>query len=437
MFRRRRTAVLLSLTIVSAAGGSPPAAGSARHRARHAHRTTRVHRPKRAAVRKRRTPRPTAPTLSATPLLAPVSLLDPPASWLPAPAIAPLPAAATATGQTPAAPPAPMPTTPPQAAPTVAGPAPDTAPTPSLAAPPTAPNRLFAASSFWNAPLADDAPTDPKSSAYVAKLLQLRAKYTTWINTTANSVPVYRVAADQPLVKVTLDKNAIDPSSKALAAAFAAGVPIPANAVAGAGVDHNLVVYQPSTDTYWELWVAQKLADGWHARWGGKLTDVSSSEGRYTDPNPLWGSSATSLPLIGGLMTLDELRQGRIDHALAISLPEARAHVHAWPAQRTDGTVDDPDAIPEGTRLRIDPKVNLALIPMAPLTRMMAEAAQRYGIVVRDTSGAIAFYGEDPTPTGTHPYGTIFGGAYPSALLAQFPWDKLQALETQLAVDRS
>ena len=34
----------------------------------------------------------------------------------------------------------------------------------------------------------------------------------------------------------------------------------------------------------------------------------------------------------------------------------------------------------------------------------MAEAAQRYGIVLRDKSSNITFYGQDPTPTGTNPY---------------------------------
>ena len=53
-------------------------------------------------------------------------------------------------------------------------------------------------------------------------------------------------------------------------------------------------------------------------------------------------------------MLLDELKAGRIDHALAINLPAPRAGVFAWPAQRTDGT-GPPTALPEGARLRLDP----------------------------------------------------------------------------------
>jgi catechol 2,3-dioxygenase-like lactoylglutathione lyase family enzyme len=52
--------------------------------------------------------------------------------------------------------------------------------------------------------------------------------------------------------------------------------------------------------------------------------------------------------------------------------------------------------------------------------------------VVRDTASSIAFYAEDPTPTGSNPYPSYFGGRTPSELLAQFPWQHLQALRTDI-----
>jgi hypothetical protein len=134
-------------------------------------------------------------------------------------------------------------------------------------------------------------------------------------------------------------------------------------------------------------------------------------------------------------MRVSEIQSGRIDHALAIAIPEARARVFSWPAQRTDGTVDSTTAIPEGTRFRLPASLNLDAMPMSPLVRMMAKAVQKYGMVVRDKGGSVAFYGEDPTPTGVDPYygpTGFFGGKYPSTLLAQFPWASLQVLQTQL-----
>ena len=57
---------------------------------------------------------------------------------------------------------------------------------------------------------------------------------------------------------------------------------------------------------------------------------------------------------------------------------------------------------PEGAHLRLDPRLNLAALNMPPLTLMMAEAAQRYGIIVRDYSPNIAFIAQDPNSASSN-----------------------------------
>jgi hypothetical protein len=59
---------------------------------------------------------------------------------------------------------------------------------------------------------------------------------------------------------------------------------------------------------------------------------------------------------------------------------------------------------------------------------MIATAAQRYGIIVRDKSGAVSFYGQDPAAGQTNLWGQALQGQYPSSLLRAFPWSHLQAL---------
>ena len=71
----------------------------------------------------------------------------------------------------------------------------------------------------------------------------------------------------------------------------------------------------------------------------------------------------------------------------------------------------------------------------------MAQAAQRYGIVVRDKSGVVTFYGEDPTRFAANPYGVApYKGAaagfytdWANHLVEKFPWSHLQALQTRMA----
>jgi hypothetical protein len=300
--------------------------------------------------------------------------------------------------------------------------------------------RFFSPDSFWNQAPSPDAPLDEQSPLLVGALghevsQEEQAGRGPWINTTSFSVPILTVGANQATKSVTLD-HAPD---AALSAAWSA-VPLPSAARASQGSDGNLVVWQPSSDRMWDFWRLQREGDGWHAAWGGAIEDASRNPGVYgpdawPGAKPWWGATASSLALAGGVMTINELRRGQIDHALAIAVPDVRAGVFASPAQRTDGTSLDPSSLPEGARLRLDPRLNLASLEMPPFTRMMAVAAQRYGIVVRDYASNVAFIGQDPLPTGSDPYrgpGGLFDGEYPAQLLASFPWAHLQVLKMDL-----
>jgi hypothetical protein len=305
-----------------------------------------------------------------------------------------------------------------------------------------APFRFFSPSSPWNAPLPSTAPPDPASAEFVGALYrevkrELEAEAGPAISTTSNSVPIYTVPADQPTAPVQLVSQFTVP---ALSSAWSS-VPLPADAMPAAGNDRHLVVWQPSSDRLWEFWHLAKAGAGWEAGWGGAMQDVSSSSGVYgpaawPGATRSWGASASSLSIVGGLITLEDLRNGRIDHALAIGLPDVRAGEYAAPAQRTDGASHKPMALPEGAHLRLDPSLELWKLNLPPLTLMLARAARRYGIFVRDGAGSVTLYAQDPGPTGADPYrgeSGFFADTYPARLLASFPWKHLQLLPMQLS----
>jgi hypothetical protein len=306
---------------------------------------------------------------------------------------------------------------------------------------PAAPT-LFAPTSVWNAPLPDNAPVDPSSPTLVKTLRDtvaqnVAAGWGPWIET-RNTTSFYVVPADQPAVRVALDPG----SWKATLQQTFEAVPIPANAVPGGGPDAHMTIYQPSTDRLWELFKAAKQADGWHASFGGAMSSTSTSPGYYDAASwpglsgSFWGATATSLPVIAGTMMLGELNAGVIPHALAMDVPYALPKTYSWPAQRTDGASTDPNAIPEGARFRLDPKLDIDALNLPPMTRMMAKAAQRYGIIVRDqTAHAISFFAENPNQQAADPYATangFFGGAYPNPVMQAFPWASLQLVKMDL-----
>jgi hypothetical protein len=309
---------------------------------------------------------------------------------------------------------------------------------------------LFAPDSVWNKPLASNAPLDPASHAMARGLAAQAARELAlgigpWIETNFDSTPIYRVPADQPTVRVQLDNGISNAWRSSLQPAFDA-VPIPRDARPAAGSDGHMTVWQPSTNKLWELYEARKESDGWHFKWGGAMEDVSRSPGYYTTSSwpgalPVWGSTATSLPIAAGVITLREIQQGHIDHALALNLPYPREGVWAWPAQRSDGTGTAPDAIPEGAHLRLDPRLDLSALHLPRLAVMMARAAQKYGMIVRDqTHHAIGFFTEDPTPTDPTLFYVDhvpraqgpFQGLWPVQLLRNFPWRAVEVLKMSL-----
>jgi hypothetical protein len=300
--------------------------------------------------------------------------------------------------------------------------------------------RPFAPTAVWNRRLADDVALDPRSRevvrAFVADIArQRKAAIGPWIETTNSSSPVYTVPRDQRRVQVVLDVR--EAYGRTLRRAFRS-VPLPSTAQPAHGPDRHLTVLQPATDSMWEFWHLRRENGQWRAAWGGAMRDVSTSPGYFTRGSwpggeAYWGATATSLPLIAGLIRVSELERGRIDHALAIAIPNARAKAAAWPAQRTDGTLSTPAAVPEGARFRLDPKLDIAALDLPPAARAIAVAAQRYGLIVRDkTLHATGFFAEDPTPSGRNPYPRLFGGRTPGELLARFPWKHLQLTRIQL-----
>jgi hypothetical protein len=153
-----------------------------------------------------------------------------------------------------------------------------------------------------------------------------------------------------------------------------------------------------------------------------------------------WGATATSLPVAAGTIRVDEIERGRIDHALALDVKRVRRGVHAWPAQRNDGRTGGAGAIPEGARFRLDPRIDVDRLDLNPFMRMVARAAQRYGLVVRDKSTTVALFAEDPAPFGRDPYERLMGREYPARvpeLFDGFPWERLQLVEMGLCVGRT
>lgn len=303
-----------------------------------------------------------------------------------------------------------------------------------------APYPQFAADNVYDVDVTR-APVDPDSAAMVKGLAAQVADH--WggvaaFNHAEYNTVIHRVDSTTPRTKVEFNdcqrKGEVPPGLHDGPAYFD-DVPVPSTATTTTGTDSTMSIWSPETDQLWEFWVMDKRSDGrWQACWGGRIDEVSKSRGQFEPP---YGVSASGLTMVGTTVRIPEARAGRIDHAIGLGLIDVKAGEFRYPATRSDGAHTAPHAIPEGTRLRLDPAVDVDTLGLTPLGAAVARAAQKYGFIVVDRSGAVGIGGESSAPWVARgepdPWTEILGDTPNYAQLKGFPWERLQVIDPGFA----
>jgi len=292
--------------------------------------------------------------------------------------------------------------------------------------------------SFWRTRV-DEAPIDPRNAEYVADLVRqakASAGSVAYFNVYEYNMPRYLVSAAVPRVRVEFrdeQKKGYTPETlfDPKYGAHFVGVPITAEMIAAAGTDAAISIWCPETDQMWGLWRARQDSNGmWSAVWGGRIDNVSKSRGYYLNG---MGIAATGTATEVGALGIEEVRAGEINHAISLTLMDcAKWNVFVWPAQRSDGNGYSP--IPEGTRFRLDPTVDVDSLKLTPIGKMVARAAQKYGFIVTDKSwSSITISAESGAgikrETGSNPWVSLMGKDKGYTVFKNLPWDKMQAIE--------
>lgn len=182
-------------------------------------------------------------------------------------------------------------------------------------------------------------------------------------------------------------------------------VPIPEDAVPS-GVwpleepdddwDSHLTVIDHASGVEYDLWNIRELdEDSVTIKWGG----ITSVRGYGLGSDAVASQNGS----IAGMVRAEELRAGRIDHALALFVPCVEGYV--YPATKdgldcTDAGFDGEDRPAMGAHFQLpaDPD-ELAAAP--PWKRAILKALDRYGAYVVDTSGTEGVWGvKHESPAG-------------------------------------
>ena len=243
--------------------------------------------------------------------------------------------------------------------------------------------RPYSDRSPWNTRVPGGARIDPASAAHMraiqGPLSSDPSQYT---------YPVYRVSAATPRVEVSVSGWFSDVTSRGTRLRNQRGgtvrLPIPARAAAAAGTDAQLVLVNPSTRAEWGVWRLRRDAGRWAVANGYRYNT------RWSGVPPRgFVSRGAGIPYLAGLVRRCEIARGRINHALAFAYdyPSPR---WVYPATKSDGKGRGPGALPEGTRLQLNPRLSAARIRgwgcRGPCLTI-ARALQRYGMYVVDNSG--------------------------------------------------
>jgi hypothetical protein len=156
--------------------------------------------------------------------------------------------------------------------------------------------------------------------------------------------------------------------------------PVPPDApVEGAGQegDRHVLVLQKGSCKLYELYSAHRDGAGWVAG-SGVVFDLRRGGSR---PDGWTSADAAGLPIFPLLVRYPEVRAGRIDHALRVTVPETqRGYVH--PATHFASSDTDPALPPMGLRLRL--KASYSLAGYHGQALVVLRALKRYGLIVAD-----------------------------------------------------
>ena len=265
--------------------------------------------------------------------------------------------------------------------------------------------RPFASDSPWNTPIPANPDVDPDSANQIADFSTIPGQMFLWINIEQFSVPVYFVDGGTPkvLVKATVGGTGFRTGAANDAAVAGTGMaPIPAGATAAAGTDRHLSIIDRAANIEWGFWNATNN-NGWSAGLAATM-DLSGSGIRPpTADNPWWagqGPRACGFPVVAGLMTVDQIKSGAIEHALIIAYPHVRSRYYTPPASSAQsGTAETSmRGVLCGGRIQLDPALDLSTMGLSPTGLIIARTLQKYGAFVGDFSGAVSIYA-DASPT--------------------------------------
>lgn len=147
--------------------------------------------------------------------------------------------------------------------------------------------------------------------------------------------------------------------------------------------DRHAIVVDRARCRLHELFAAYPVYGG--RRWRAGSGAVWSLRSNRMRPRGFTSADAAGLPILPGLARYDEVRRGRIDHALRITVPRTR-RAFVYPARHFASDSSDPSLPAMGQRVRLKRGFDISRYPRQ--SRVVLRGLKRYGALVADNGSA-------------------------------------------------
>jgi hypothetical protein len=239
--------------------------------------------------------------------------------------------------------------------------------------------QIFPKDHIWNTRV-DNLPVDANSGIYINDLTTDAAPYSTLRHYITTAIPYNIVNSTQPRQYLaSFNHNGVYSDDIAY--------PIPDDPLFEQGSnDHHMEIIDTDEMVLYELFAAEKTADGsWHAGLGA-VWDLKGYSFRKDNVTPMWSADESGLPILPGLVRYDEVSTGYINHSLRMGIPVMQ-NTWVWPARATAPLPSpyDPAHPPAGQRFRLKASYDISDYP--PQAKVILQALKTYGAMATTLNG--------------------------------------------------
>ena len=240
---------------------------------------------------------------------------------------------------------------------------------------------IFPPTSHWNLRV-DRLPLHARSTAIVSSVGRSAAAHADFGSGRYRGRPIgipYRVVSGtQKRVPVSFEY-----ASESDRGPYPIPPDVPIEGGRSADGDRHVIVVDRARCRLYELFAAYPRDGGRSWRAGsGAIFDLRSNRLR---PRGWTSADAAGLAILPGLARYDEVRRGRIDHALRITVPRTR-RAFIYPARHFASDSSDPNLPAMGQRVRL--RRGFDISGFGRQSRVVLRALKRYGAIVADNGSA-------------------------------------------------